>query len=247
MLEANFLRLPFDEKTVLTALKMPKSKRAKVVQLTATAPHGRTRKSELVDAVRGALDSFRAVYVFTCDAARSNLLKNARASLRDSSRFFFGRNKVVKVALGRSPEEAYLPGLEKLSEKLVGEVGLLFTNLSHEELDSKLKAFEADSFARAGFVATEDVQVKAGPIEGQPSSMYEPLRKLQLPVRLSKGIVELEEDHYVCQKGDVLTPEQAQGLIFFNKRMAKFQIRLLHGWRDGELKDLDVELDEDDI
>ena len=45
--------------------------------------------------------------------------------------------------------------------------------------------------------------------------MYEPLRKLHLPVILNKGKVELEKDHDFCVEGDVLTPEQAQAMHAF--------------------------------
>jgi hypothetical protein len=44
-------------------------------------------------------------------------------------------------------------------------------------------------------------------------SMTEPLRKLGLPVELKNTVVSLYQDHQVCAKGDVLTPEQARILV----------------------------------
>ncbi len=44
-------------------------------------------------------------------------------------------------------------------------------------------------------------------------SMTEPLRKLGLPVELKNTVVTLYQDHQVCAKGDVLTPEQARILV----------------------------------
>jgi len=216
---------------------MPKSKRSRVVPLTKTQSRGRARKSELIDEVQKLCDEYKAIYVFSCENMRTDPLKRLRVALKDS-RFMFGKNKVVALALGKSREESYLPGLEKLAEVLRGDVGLIFTNRKISEFEKEIAAFEELDFARAGFVATEDVLVKAGPIEGQPSSMYEPLRKLFLPVKLNKGVIELEEDHYVCRKGDELTPEQAQALKFFNKRMARFSINLVYRWRNGELTQL---------
>lgn len=51
-------------------------------------------------------------------------------------RFFYGKNKVMAVALGKSEETEIKDGLHKLSSNLVGEVGLLFTSKSKEDVDS---------------------------------------------------------------------------------------------------------------
>jgi mRNA turnover protein 4 len=49
-------------------------------------------------------------------------------------RFFFGKNKVMAIALGRNPEEEYRAGLHKISRKLHGQMGLLFTNSPEEDV-----------------------------------------------------------------------------------------------------------------
>ncbi|GBG29009.1 60S acidic ribosomal protein P0 [Hondaea fermentalgiana] len=216
---------------------MPKSKRARVVHLTKTESRGRARKSELMDLVQQCCDEYKTIYLFSCDNMRSNPLKQLRMDMKDS-RFMYGRNKVMRLALGKTKAEAYQPGMEKLAEKLHSEMGLLFTNTKAAEVEAKLGDFKEIDFARAGFKADRDIEVKAGPIVGEPSSSYEPLRKLMLPVKLNKGVIELEEDHRVCSKGDVLTPEQAQALKFFNVKLAEFRVKLLYRFRDGELTQL---------
>ena len=45
-----------------------------------------------------------------------------------SCRFFYGKNKVIAVALGKERESEYRDGLHMISRKLRGNVGLLFTN-----------------------------------------------------------------------------------------------------------------------
>ena len=49
-------------------------------------------------------------------------------------RFFFGKNKVMSLALGRTEEDEYRDGLHKLSSQLHGQTGLLFTNKSKSEV-----------------------------------------------------------------------------------------------------------------
>jgi len=68
-------------------------------------------------------------------------------------------------------------------------------------------------YARAGFVATETVELPAGPLPQFAHSIEPHLRKLGLPTRLNKGVIELDRNHTVCKKGATLTPEQAKILV----------------------------------
>ena len=51
-----------------------------------------------------------------------------------NSRLFFGKNKVIAYALGRTVEDEMAENIHKISEKLINEVGILFTNKSKEEV-----------------------------------------------------------------------------------------------------------------
>ena len=113
---------------------MPKSKRNKVVHLTRTKSKGRAGKESLVDQVQGAIDEHKTLYVFQVSNMRTVHMKEVRAEL-GKTRGCFGKNKVVRIALGRTREEAYVENIEKVSNVLSGNVGLLFTN----ESPSKMK------------------------------------------------------------------------------------------------------------
>jgi hypothetical protein len=45
-----------------------------------------------------------------------------------------GSNKVLQVALGKTSADELRTNLSQLSERLVGQVGLLFTKMSKEEV-----------------------------------------------------------------------------------------------------------------
>ena len=78
---------------------------------------------------------------------------------------------------------------------------------------SWFKNHKVVEYARSGFVATESVSLDAGPLP-QFSHAIEPhLRGLGLPTTLTKGVVTLVKDYPVCEKGDVLTPEQGRILV----------------------------------
>ena len=70
----------------------------------------------------------------------------------------------------------------------MGNVGLLFTNKSKSEVIDWFTHFTEQDFARAGFLATEEVVLKEGPLDQFPHSVEPHLRSLGLPTVLRKGV-----------------------------------------------------------
>ena len=104
---------------------MPKSKREQKVTLSKTQKKGRVRKESLMEEVRACVDQYQSLYVFTATNMRNAALKDVRASLK-SSRIFFGRNKLIAAALGRTASDEFRDGMSKVSSMLLGgEAGLL--------------------------------------------------------------------------------------------------------------------------
>lgn len=64
-----------------------------------------------------------------------NSFMNAARTQWKTSRFFFGRNRVMAKALGDSPENEARPELRLISEQLAGNVGLLFTDAAVDQVE----------------------------------------------------------------------------------------------------------------
>lgn len=92
------------------------------------------------------------------------------------------------------------------------------------------KDYWAVEYARGGFEATETVILPEGPMEEFSHSIEPHLRKLGMPTKLEKGIVTLYKSYTVCEKGKVLTPEQARILKLIAKPMAKFKLTIKCSW-----------------
>lgn len=71
-------------------------------------------------------------------------------------------------------------------------------------------------YARSGFVTPETVELSEGPLPQFQHSMEPQLRQLGMPTALQKGVITLIKPYKVCQKGDILTPEQAQILVYIH-------------------------------
>uniref|UniRef100_A0A4W2DGQ2 Ribosome assembly factor mrt4 n=2 Tax=Boreoeutheria TaxID=1437010 RepID=A0A4W2DGQ2_BOBOX len=165
---------------------MPKSKRDKKVSLTKTAKKGLELKQNLIEELRKCVDTYKYLFIFSVANMRNSKLKDIRNAWKHS-RMFFGKNKVMMVALGRSPSDEYKDNLHQVSKKLRGEVGLLFTNRTKEEVDEWFTKYTEMDYARAGNKATFTVNLDPGPLEQFPHSMEPQLRQLGLPTALKKG------------------------------------------------------------
>jgi hypothetical protein len=142
---------------------MPKSRRDKVVALTQTKKKDREWKGGLIESVREALGTYASVYVFRCANLRNNTFKDLKADLRDTSRFFMGSNKVLQVALGKGPEDEQSDNLHKVSEHVKGHAGLVFTNLTKEDLESAMAKYETNDFRAHGRRRARDCDDREGP------------------------------------------------------------------------------------
>ncbi|PYI00669.1 60S acidic ribosomal protein P0 [Aspergillus sclerotiicarbonarius CBS 121057] len=237
---------------------MPRSKRARIVHESKTAKKSHKEQTRRLYAnIREAIEKYDHLFVFAVDNMRNTYLKDVRTEFADS-RLFFGKTKVMAVALGHNPENEAAPNLHVLSPYLTGAVGLLFTSRAPDSVTDYFESFRPLDFARAGTVSTRAFTIPNGLVctrggdipasEDEPvSHTLEPeLRKLGVPTRLIKGKVMLEltegqEGYPVCREGEVLDSRQTTLLKMFGVASAEFHVALKAYWtrETGEVKILE--------
>lgn len=225
---------------------MPKSKRDKKVSLTKTNKKGLLLKQKTIEDIRNTLSKYEHIFLFTVDNMRNTKLKDLRNDWKDS-RFFFGKNKVMAVALGRTKSDEVEDQLNLLSKRLKGQCGLLMTNRDVSEVLEYFKKFRETEYARAGFIASRDVILPKGPLEDFSHTIEPHLRRLGLPTTLERGVITLIKEYQVCKKDAPLTPEQASILKLLGIQLAKFKVVIKCHWTKGKgfHKDLDVPTDDE--
>ena len=154
---------------------MPKSKRNKVVALTKTKRKGRAGKEDLAANVREAAEQYDNTFVVSFKDIRTGPFKMIARTWRSDSKFFLGKNKVMQLAMGRMPEEEAADNTHLLSRYLRGQVCLLFTNKSKEEVEESFRDLQDkhEDFATAGTQASYTVHLKKGmeALDGYPHSL----------------------------------------------------------------------------
>ena len=182
------------------------------------------------------MDRFSAMYVFTFDNLRSTHMADVRRRFV-AGRTFLGKNKVAQVALGRSEAEAYAPQTHLVTDHLLGQCGLLFTDEEEADVVKWFDEYEVEDYARAGTVAEATIRLDAGPLPMFQHTMEPMLRdKLQMPVQLNRGVITLIAPTQLCTEGEELSPEQAQILALLKRKTARFKPKLHCKWWDGQFK-----------
>lgn len=236
---------------------MPKSKRAKVVHLSKVDKNRKDLSARLYSNVQAAIPLHKHIFVFAVDNMRNVYLKEVRAEFAADGRIFFGKTKVMAKALGTTDEEEQAKGLAKLAQHLKGDVGLLFTTRSVEDVLAFFEGFSQVDFARAGTKAPYAFTIPAGPVYSRggevpveddvlvPASMETQLRGWGMPTRLEKGKVVLDADYAVCKEGDVLNSHQTALLKSFGVAMAEFRVKPRAYWSEsGEVTVVEQDGDE---
>jgi len=234
---------------------MPKSKRQKIVHLTAVKKKDKDSKAVLFSNIQDSVDNYSRAFVFSVAHMRNTFLKDVRTQFADS-RIFFGKTKVMSKALGQTVEEEHAPGLAALAKHIDGSVGLLFTDRSAEDVLAFFDDYTELDFARAGVQATRDVTVPAGvvysrvgevPVEEDtpvPHSLEVTLRKWGMPTKLEKGKVLLDQEWELCKEGQTLNSHQTALLKMFGIAMVEFKITVKAYWDKEDEKVTVTENDE---
>jgi mRNA turnover protein 4 len=236
---------------------MPKSKRSQRITISKSskklkANRGLELKQELVKKIRSRLDDCSNLFVIRLYNERTDKLQIVRSHFppSESSYFFFGKNRVMQLALGRTAATEYLPSLSKISPYLVGKMGLMLTNRSPQEILEYFNKLEMEDYARAGNRVKETVIIDEGSLDGFQHTMEPLLRSLGLTTTLKKGIIHLLKPFTICSKGDLLTPEQAKLLKLFQRPLAQFKIKVKAHWNKNnqqvQVFDLHEEQEEED-
>lgn len=194
--------------------------------LTQTDKKNREHKQTVINDVRGAIDDYASLYLFSYENMRSSKFKNVRMDFKDS-RIFLGKNKLLQIAMGKTPEDEYMENLRQVSKLCSGSVGLLLTDEKEEKVTEYFSNLDEKDFARSGSIATQTIKLTQKDVEVHPVSMVDQFRKLSVPVQVLKGKVNLVgEEFIVCKTGEELSADTCKVLVHFGVRMASFTVKL---------------------
>jgi len=224
---------------------MPKSRRSKIISLTQTSKKNKEHKVAIIENLRDAVNDHDYLYLFKFENMRSQKFSEVRKYFREpdmegnTSKVVLGKNKLMQIALGRTPEDEHSDNLRHVSKLISGNVGLLMTSRSRKDVESYFKTLCEEDYARSGCVSERTIILTNDMIATYPVSMVEHFRKLGLPVEVSVGQLRFtggQQEYTLCKEGSILSVEQCRLLVHFGIKLSNFKLDLICRWSNGEFE-----------
>ena len=134
-------------------------------------------------------------------------LQAMRKNLRGNVVMIGGRKRIFKLALENASKK--LSGLEKLTNYLKGQPGLIFTKQNPFTLAKELNKSKTNAPAKPGSVAPKDIIVPAGPTGFAPGPIIGELGQVGIKAGIDAGKVVIKQDSLVAKEGAVIDAKLA--------------------------------------
>jgi large subunit ribosomal protein LP0 len=177
------------------------------------------------------LEEFKTVMLVNIDNVGSNQLQKTRANLRGRAEILCGKNTMIRMIL-RELVEAGNADLEKLLEKIVGNIAFVFTNEDVQEIRSVVAEIVVPAGARPGILAPIDVFIPAGPT-GQDPGQTGFFQALNIGTKIVRGQIEITADVHICKKGEKIGNSEVTLLNKLNIKPFTYGIECVGVYDEG--------------
>lgn len=119
--------------------------------------------------------------------------------------------KVPKKSLiTRALKNSKVNELEKIKEKIDGNIALLFSDADAFDLAADLVKNKKPSKAKPGEEAPEDIEIPEGPTDLIPGPAITELGNLGVPIKIEKGKIHITKSKVIVKKGDEISKQASE-------------------------------------
>jgi len=194
------------------------------------------KKEEYHRRVCELLSTHDRAFLVHADNVGSKQFADIRAGLRPDSVILMGKNTMMKRSIKLYCEEKEDDTWMPLYEKLVGNVGIVFTKADLSGVKDEIARYKVGAAARVGAVAPNDVTIPAGPTSLDPSNTSF-FQALAIATKITKGSIEIVADVNLIKAGDKVGASQAALLGKLGVRPFKYGLEILQVFEGGALFD----------
>jgi len=212
-------------------------------------PSVSAEKEKYATKMNRLISQYSKVLFCNLDNVRSEQMHSVRIALRGKAEVLVGKKTLQKKVITLRAEEEGATAVDKALQKalceenrLVGNLGLVFTNADVADVTKIMTSFRVQAPARIGAIAPVDVTVPAGNTGLEPT-MTSFFQALNIATKISKGTVEIVSDKKVLSTGDKVDSSTAALLGKLNISPFFYCAEVVFYWDNGLLftaEDLNV-------
>ncbi|MGC8497248.1 MAG: 50S ribosomal protein L10 [Thermoplasmata archaeon] len=137
-------------------------------------------------------------------------INTIRRTLRGDAKIVVSKNNYISLALKEAAKSK--KGLEKLTEHISDQTGLILGNTDPFKLSKIISKSKTKAAAKGGEIADEDIEVHEGETQFKPGPIVSDFQKVGIPAAIEKGKVVIKKEQKVVSKGEVISKDMAQML-----------------------------------
>merc|ERR1719223_176456 len=135
-------------------------------------------------------------------------LRGEKPGDEDVATMLMGKNTMLRKAFALFLEDNKDHPCEALVSKLVGNVGLIFTNGDLGKVADIIRDNKKEAPAKAGAIAPSTVIVPAGPTGADPGATAF-FQALQIPTKIQRGQIEITAEVTLVKAGEKVNSSHA--------------------------------------
>lgn len=206
----------------------------------------RERKAEYFTRAKALFDEYSKILIVGANNVGSKQFQMIRIALRGKAVILMGKNTMMRRILADILENPDSP-LSILRERVVGNIGFIFTNGDVNEVRKVIDENRVGAPAKAGQIAEVDVIVPSGPTGCDPGQTSW-FQALNVPTKISRGQIEIVSELRLISIGEVVGSSEAALLQKLNIRPFTFGLVLQSVYDNGALFDAKVlDITDDDL
>lgn len=159
----------------------------------------------------------------------ASLIQKLRKALKGKAVLKVSKTRVAKKALEGVPSKKALDSLVSKSCLVI------FSQQDPFELYSLIKKNRAKAFAKAGYVAEEDIVIPAGDTGLPPGPALSDLKAAGLQIKIQGPTIHITADKVVTKKGETVTPPVANVLSKLDIKPVKVGLKVTAFYENGVL------------
>lgn len=188
------------------------------------------KKMDYMQKLISVMEEYPRIILATCDNIGSRHMQRIRVSLRGKAVFLMGKNTLMRKAIKMSKDSH--PEWQELLPYIAGNVGLVFTKLSLQEIKPVLEESRVPALAKIGIVAPQDVILPAQvtTLEPTKTSFF---AALDIATKITRGCVEILADVKLCTDGKKVGSSEAALLQMLDMKPFTYGLKLVTCYDEG--------------
>jgi large subunit ribosomal protein L10 len=165
-------------------------------------------KKDEVKNLKNLIESYPVVGMANLSDIPAPQLQKMRQSLRSNAKVKMSRKTLMDLALNKSKKTK----VKILVKHMEGQPALIFTDMNPFKLYKILERSKTPAPARAGSIATSNIEVPKGDTGFMPGPILGELQKIGIPAKIDKGKIVITEDKTIVAEGEEISKDVASML-----------------------------------